>query len=73
MTAMNLVKVDVDDYDVLCVQDPYVFADGRIGGIPDGAPTFYSRTQVRLMVLALNKTIPTMGGHSGERRCCSAV
>lgn len=60
MSAVNLVKVDLGDYGVLCLQEPYVFADAKVGGIPESAPAFYSRTQAKSAVLSLDKAVPAV-------------
>lgn len=59
ITAVTQVNVDVDQYHVLCVQEPYVFSEGKIGGIPVEVTAVYSQTRTRSVVYVMNKIVPT--------------
>lgn len=60
MTSMNTLKSELDDYDILCLQEPYMLYDGKLGGIPKDVVAFYSRTWYRTAAIFVNKSIPVM-------------
>lgn len=57
MTAVDQVSVHSNEYDVLCIQDPFVLPVGKVGGIPKGATAYHSQTQARSVVFFMTKTV----------------
>lgn len=39
LAAANVLKVDLEDYDVICIQEPYVLSNGKVGSLPKGVAT----------------------------------
>lgn len=60
MTAMNTLQ-DLDDYDIICLQEPYIMGNGKLGGLPSDVVAHYSSTRCRAIVTVLNKSLPVIG------------
>lgn len=57
-TAMNQLKVDLNNYDVVCVQESAVLSSGKSGGAHDAVAPYCSGAGSRTAVLVPNRDIP---------------
>lgn len=60
MTTMNTLQRDLDDYDVICLQQPYILGNGKLGGLLVDVVAHYSMTRCRAVVAILNKSLPVV-------------
>lgn len=60
----NVLKVDLEDYDVVCVQEPYVWSNVKVGYLPKGVASHFSKTMDSLKrrtgVVVVNKHFPVV-------------
>lgn len=60
MTTMNTLQDDLDDYDILCLQEPYILKNGKLGGLSRDVVAHYSQTRCRVAIAVMNRSISAM-------------
>lgn len=58
MGVMNAMQDDLDDYDILCLQEPYVYR--KVGGLPKDVVAHFSPIRCRAAIVVVTKSIPVV-------------
>lgn len=64
IAGANVLKVDLDDYDIVCIQEPYVLSNGKVGCLSKCVTSYNSKTaaneRTRAVVIVVNRYFPVV-------------
>lgn len=43
IAEVNVLKVDLGDYDAVCIQEPYVLSNGKVVCLSKGVTSYYAK------------------------------
>lgn len=66
IAAVNQLYVDLKDYDLIAIQEPYLAKPGKVGGFPMSLPLISGHTNPKTAWIIVNTKIPFLVVHKSE-------